>query len=218
MLLTLNDLDDTLLYKMFPNAGSRLTPHLPYIVPAMQEFEIDNPHRIVGFLAQLAHESSEYRYMEEIADGSEYEGRTDLGDVYPGDGRKYKGHGPIQITGRTNYKLCGAALGIDLINQPTLITLPQYGTLSAAWFWSTHDLNYVADQDWFLTITHIINGGYTGLDDRISYWNKDRSVVGLPYLDILNREKSLIAAYQSKNGLVADGDCGPNTIRKLKGL
>ena len=205
--------------QMMPHAGGRLDAHWPLIVPTMEAANINTPARIAAFLAQLAHESGEYRYMEEIADGSDYEGRLDLGNTEPGDGVWFKGHGPIQITGRANHEACGLALGIDLINTPTLLTRPEYGTASACWFWTTGnrkiDLNILADRDWFKTITRIINGGLNGLSDRRLYWDRNLAILGLPFVD-LDREADKIADFQRAHGLFADGIAGPRTFAKLK--
>ena len=205
---------DQQLRAMLPNAGSRLDAHLPYIETALEEGKIDTPQRIAAFLAQLAHESGEYRYMEEIADGSAYEGRADLGNIYPGDGVKFKGHGPIQITGRDNHHDCGVALGIDLIEDPRKITLPEYGTASAVWFWNSRSLSLLADRDWFKAIAKIINGGLNGLSDRRMYWDRNRAILGLPFVD-LDGEADRIATFQREHGLFADGIVGPRTMKAL---
>lgn len=203
------------LRSMFPNARSRLDAHLPYIAPAMERAKIDTLQRVAAFLAQLAHESSEYLFMEEIADGSAYEGRDDLGNVFPGDGPKFKGHGPIQITGRNNHKACGEALEIDLIANPRLICLPEYGTAAACWFWNNRELSLLADRDWFKEITRRINGGYTHLDRRVAYWERNRTLLGLPPVSIYDEEER-IKSFQQARGLMADGAVGPNTMKALR--
>lgn len=199
---------------MFPAAGTRLDAHLPFIGPAMQAAKIDTPARIAAFLAQLAHESGEYRYMEELADGSAYEGRNDLGNVFPGDGVKFKGHGPIQITGRANHKACGDALGLDLQADPRLLTKPEHGTASACWFWNSRNLSPLADVGWFKTITRRINGGYNGLADRVQYYARNRAILWPVPIDI-DREDQAIRQFQLAHGLVADGVAGPITQRAL---
>ena len=151
--------------------------YLPYLNKAMQEFEIANYLRASAFLAQLAHESAELRYFQEIASGKAYEGRKDLGNTQPGDGVKFKGHGPIQITGRANHAACGKALGLDLINNPTLITLPPNAFRSAGWFWDSRGLNALADQRLFKAITKKINGGFNGLADRQKYYDRALRII-----------------------------------------
>lgn len=200
--------------QMMPRAGSRLDAHLPYIPKALEDAHIDSPRRVAAFLAQLAHESGEYRYMEEIADGSAYEGRADLGNTQPGDGRRYKGRGPIQITGRANYAACGQALGLDLLADPALLARPEHGTASACWFWNSRGLSPLADQDWFRLITRKINGGFNGLADRVQYWNRNRQILGLPPVDIDN-EMGSIMEFQARHGLTADGQVGPKTLAAL---
>ena len=71
--------------------------------------------QICLFTGQLAHESDQFCAMEEYASGAEYEGRDDLGNTEDGDGRRYKGRGPIQLTGRANYAAAGRDLGLDLV-------------------------------------------------------------------------------------------------------
>ena len=146
---------------------------------AMSEFQIDNPRREAAFLAQIAHESGQLRWLREFASGDAYEGRKDLGNTEPGDGRRFKGRGLIQITGRANYRACGDALGLDLITSPELLEEKENACRSAAWFWQKHGLNDLADKDDFLHITRRINGGTTGWDERMAFWNKAKEVLGV---------------------------------------
>ncbi|MQT57164.1 glycoside hydrolase family 19 protein [Pseudomonas sp. FSL R10-0399] len=89
-----------------------------------------------------------------------------MGSTAPGDGWKYRGRGLIQLTGKTNYRLCGEALGLDLLTQPELLEKPQHACMAAAWFWSINGLNSLADKGDLETITRRVNGGLTGLADR----------------------------------------------------
>ncbi|MFW2034126.1 glycoside hydrolase family 19 protein [Acinetobacter junii] len=125
-----------------------------------------NELRFAHFIAQLAHESGNFRYMEEIASGAAYEGRKDLGNTEKGDGTRYKGRGPIQLTGRANYRKYGRALGIDFESHPELVSIPSIGLLVACKYWANNGLNELADRDDISTITLRINGGTNGIEDR----------------------------------------------------
>ena len=100
---------------------------------------------------------------EQIANNV-YAGR--MGNTAPADGWKYRGRGLIQLTGKTNYRLCGEALGLDLFTQPELLEKPQHACMAAAWFWGSNGLNSLADKGDTETITRRVNGGLTGLADR----------------------------------------------------
>lgn len=158
------------LLNIFAHAGPRLSEFVQPLNDAMGTFQINTPRRMAAFLAQCAHESVELLYLRELASGEAYEGRPDLGNTQPGDGPRFKGGGPIQITGRYNYRLAGQAIGVDLESDPELIEIPENGCKASAWWWKQHGLNELADLNAFGTITHKINGGYTGLDQRLGYW------------------------------------------------
>ena len=100
-------------------------------------------------------------------------------DPEDGDGWKYIGRGPIQVTGKTNYNLAGAALGVDLEGSPELVLKPEYGAHAAAWFWYTNGCNEMMDDGDFRAVTKTINGGLIGLDKRIIAWDCAKSALGL---------------------------------------
>jgi len=145
---------------------TRLIQLIPHLNRAMLEYKITTPLRQAHFLAQLAHESDRFNALEEYASGADYEWRDDLGNVYQGDGVHFKGRGLIQITGRNNYRRCGQALGVDLINHPKRLSDPDLACRSAGWYWDDKKLNLLCDRDDVEEITLIINGGLNGLDDR----------------------------------------------------
>lgn len=150
------------------------------LVAAMAEAEIATGPRQAAFLAQVAHESGELRYWHELADGSAYEGRKDLGNTEPGDGPRYKGRGPFQLTGRANYRKAGAALGIDLESDPDQAATPAVGFRIAGWYWTTHGLNARADVSDFDGITRAINGGLNGKTQRDAYYMTALTALGCP--------------------------------------
>jgi putative chitinase len=153
------------------------TAVLPALLSAMRAYAIESPARAAAFLAQVAHESGGFKYTREIWGPTpaqkRYEGRLDLGNTEPGDGERFKGRGYIQITGRSNYKSVGTALGIDLIAEPEKLELSRLAAVSAAWWWSARKLNVLADHDdaeSFELITKRINGGLNGYEDRKRRW------------------------------------------------
>lgn len=166
-----------------------IMPHLPeakasaYLAPlneAMREWAINSPLRVAAFLAQIAHESGELRWWEELGDGTAYDGRGALGNSHPGDGPRFRGRGPIQLTGRKNYAAASAALRLDLIAHPDMVAaIPIVGLSVAGWFWSTHGLNRLADSRDMRGITRIINGGLNGLPQRLEYYDRACKVLGL---------------------------------------
>jgi putative chitinase len=95
-----------------------------------------------------------------------------LGNTQPGDGKRYKGRGPIQLTGRSNYRAAGAALGLDLEENPVQASTPAAGFRVAAWYWSSRNINEPADRSDFETVTRRINGGLNGYADRTRYYSR----------------------------------------------
>lgn len=153
---------------------SKCAIYAPILTKLMPENGIDTYLRICHFLAQILHESGALNYVEEIASGAAYEGRKDLGNVKKGDGVRFKGRGLIQITGRSNYTQLAKDLGIDCVNYPELLELPENAVRSAIWFWNLRNLNKYADADDIFTITRKINGGTNGFDDRKKYLVKSK--------------------------------------------
>lgn len=159
----------TQLAAIMPRGVKRIPTFLPYINKYLAEFHIDTPLRLAHYLAQIAHESGELLYTKELASGSAYEGRKDLGNTHPGDGIRYKGRGLIQLTGRANYQAYKEYCGFDVIKTPTLLELPLGAVRSSMWFWQTRGLNKLADADDVLAVTRRINGGTNGLASRQQY-------------------------------------------------
>lgn len=151
------------------------------ITAAMAEYEVNTKFRQSAFLAQAAHESGGFKYVRELwgptPAQSKYEGRTDLGNVHPGDGYRYRGRGLIQVTGRDNYAACGKALNLDLLAHPELLEDPENAADSAGWFWESHKLNELADQQLFSAITRRINGGLNGQEERIALYHRALAVL-----------------------------------------
>jgi putative chitinase len=94
-----------------------------------------------------------------------------------GDGYKYRARGLIGITFRDNYRLCGQALGVPLVEQPELLEQTEYAALSAAWFWWDRNLSDKADLGLFDGISSVINGGGNGRAERRELWAKAKAVL-----------------------------------------
>lgn len=164
---------------IMPYAKKKIPTFLPLIDACFREFDISTPLRQAAFLAQIAHESGQLTYLEELASGAAYEGRKDLGNTHPGDGIKFKGRGLIQLTGRANYEACSKALGEDFIDDPELLALPVNAVRSAGWFWKTHGLNELADIPDFLKLTKRVNGGVNGYAQRLAYYVLAKQILGV---------------------------------------
>jgi putative chitinase len=144
-----------------PERADLFAPHLS---AACRYYGIDTPERLAAFLAQIGHESGSLRYVREIADGSAYEGRRDLGNLVPGDGTRYRGRGLIQLTGRDNYRQMRDLLDHlgppDFLDFPAALEEPQWAAWSAAAWWHSRHLSDLADAGDFDAITRRINGGH----------------------------------------------------------
>lgn len=144
--------------------------YYPPLQRHMTRYGINTPLRQAHFLAQICHESNRLRNAEELASGDAYEGRVrGLGNTQPGDGRRFKGRGLIQLTGRANYVAFGRALNRDFVTDPNprlLATDADLATQVACWFWNARGLNGSADANDISAVTRTINGGLNGLADR----------------------------------------------------
>lgn len=126
---------------------------------------LDDPLRLVHFMAQCAHESDGFTHNREIwgptADQLGYEGAARLGNTQPGDGKRYLGRGPGQLTGRANYRSYGRRLGIDFEAHPEIVEIWSVGLLAFCAYWAAYNLNSYADVDQLLAVSNGINRGNT---------------------------------------------------------
>jgi predicted chitinase len=149
---------------------------LPAMVECLRQAQCNTENRVAFLLAQVGHESCGLLYQEEIADGSAYEGREDLGNTQPGDGPRFKGRGWIQLTGRRNFEMFSrwafekgiVASPTYFVDNPAEAGSDRYAGLSTAWYWTVAapGINAMCDANDFVGVTRAINGGTNGLDDR----------------------------------------------------
>lgn len=180
-------LTEAQLLQILPNARPVAGVFLTALNVTLPRWEIDNPKRVAAFIAQVGHESGQFRYVRELG-SDRYLARYDTGSLArrlgntpqaDGDGQLYCGRGLIQVTGRNNYQACSRALFGDerLLGQPQLLEQPRWACESAAWFWHSRGLNALADRGEFNRITRHINGGLNGLEDRLMLWARAREVL-----------------------------------------
>jgi len=189
------------------------TPHLN---ATMERFDITTPARVAAFLAQVGHESGRLQYVREIWNPKQvpqqahYSQRAGLGNTKPeaiaiakkhgsNTGEFWRGRGLMQITGYNNYLFCGKALGLDLLNNPELLEMPEHAAACAGWFWvegaglnlslraldilkkyhlgAGVNLNTLADLADFEAITYCINGGTNGWVDRLALFERAKTVL-----------------------------------------
>lgn len=171
------------LNRIMPNAGSRSGVFISPINQAAEEFAINTPARMAAFLAQIAVESGELRYLREIWGPTgwqlKYESHHGLGNIQPGDGKRFLGRGLIQLTGRANYAEFGEWLDLPLLDQPELLEQPLHAARSAACFWQKRRCNELADSSQFKTLTARINPGLLHYDRRLAYWLKAKALLGV---------------------------------------
>jgi len=133
-------------------------------------YGLTTPLRIAHFMAQAAHETGGFKWLREIWGPTpaqlRYEGRADLGNTQPGDGKRFMGRGIFQLTGRANYERAGKAIGQPLASQPELAERPDIAVTTACDYWQSRGLSALADQDDVLAVTKKVNGGTNGLADR----------------------------------------------------
>ncbi len=182
---------------------------------------LDRPHRLAHYLAQLAHESGAFRYDGEIWGPTpaqkRYDTRTDLGNTkaVDGDGEKYKGRGPLQITGKANYTAfrdwCREK-GLnppDFVADPDMVNTDPWEGLGPIWYWSTRNLNKHADANDIEMLTRRINGGVNGLSDRIEWYTKAALVLA-------GYAPGAVIQFQTDAKLTpVDGIAGPKTRAAL---
>ena len=142
----------------------------PLVHAALVEKRIGSLPTQIGAIATINTEVPPWKPIREYASGEAYEGRADLGNTQPGDGKRYKGRGFIQLTGRANYREYGRLLKVDLEKNPDLALDPEVAAkVFAEYFKSRHVYNACDASDW-KKVRKLVNGGLNG-------WEKFDKVV-----------------------------------------
>lgn len=180
------------------------------------EFGLERPHRVSYLLGQVLLESGAFRYDRELWGPTpaqkRYDIRTDLGNTpeRDGDGFKYRGRTPMQITGLDNYAQYTAWVrrldpsAPDFVDDPDAVNLDPWEGLGPLWFWDTRGLNVPADAGDVRRVTKLINGGYNHFSERLRWTDKAQLV-------LLGFAAGDVRAFQRETRLAVDGSIGPNT-------
>lgn len=145
---------------------TRLTESLNYSTEALiAKF---GRHRISVVQANLYGRNAQHKADQEalanILYGGEW-GRKNLGNTEPGDGWRFRGNSPKQITGRANMAAFAKAMGMTLDEAVAYIATPEGGMMAAGWFWKSHGLDAAAATPGVADDRKLINGGTFGLAD-----------------------------------------------------
>jgi putative chitinase len=141
-------------------------------------FQINTSVRIRHFISQISHESGGGKWMKELASGDDYEGRKDLGNTQPGDGRKYKGAGFIQLTGRANYSDFSKYMNDPKVMDGVDYVALNYPATSGGFWWHNNNMNALCDKNPSVEeVTRKVNGGLRGIEDRKVYYNRCLEVI-----------------------------------------
>lgn len=178
---------NNLLKAMLPKLHPALrTTYSAYLERTCKEWGIHTPAQISAFLAILIVESRGFTKWRTERLGLEHEGNADLGNVFPGDGFKFKEGGLLPIVGRTQYRR--AARGIKyprLATYPNEITAPGIAIQVAGWLWSKelglNDLTVTGTQASILAAFNILHKGRPTPRRRavVKYWKCARKALGL---------------------------------------
>ena len=179
------------------------------------KYGITTPLRLAHALAQILHESGALKYTEELASGAAYEGNKGLGNTQRGDGKRFKGRGLIQVTGRANYKRYAQFSGSDVVTNPERMADLPASVDSAGWFWrhGNGDCNNAADKDNLLAVTRIINGGTRGYADRQRKLKQCKSTLETAGTLLVQEALNATRSYPE---LRVDGDFGPRSASVLR--
>jgi len=144
----------------------------------LRRFNITTPLRKRHFISQISHESGGGKWMKELASGQAYENRKDLGNTQPGDGKRFKGAGFIQLTGRANYTAFSHFIGDPSVMNGVDYVAAKYPATSAGFWWHLNGMNALCDTNPSVEhVTRRVNGGLNGIAERKKYFQRASRVL-----------------------------------------
>jgi len=178
--------------RMFPGVPmTNIQTNLPFVLEALTAAALGDKNMILMALATIRAETGNFTPLSEFqskfntAPGGApfglYDHRTDLGNQGPPDGANFKGRGYIQLTGRSNYQIHGAAIGLgnQLVTNPALANQPDIAAKLLASFLKSKEARIRAAlaQNDLRTARKLVNGGSHGLDQFTQAFNIGKSVI-----------------------------------------
>ncbi len=148
------------------NGLTVLTENLNYSTDALikmfgrHRISIDDAKRY----GRNAQHSANQEMLANILYGGTW-GARNLGNTQPGDGWRFKGYGPKQLTGRSNQQRFATAVNKTIDDIPAYLRTPEGGMDSAGWFWQSHGLDAKAATAGVTDDRVAINGGTFGLPE-----------------------------------------------------
>jgi hypothetical protein len=131
----------------------------PLVYAALEKHGVASLRSQIGAIATIAVEVPPFKPIPEYASGEAYEGRADLGNTQPGDGKRYKGRGFIQLTGRANYRAYGRLMDVDLEKTPRLALEPEIAAQVFALYWKWKKVAAACDAADWKRVRRLVNGG-----------------------------------------------------------
>lgn len=162
---------------------SRFVENLNYSPASlMATFNHGSTIRFTASMAELYGRTVYHPANQEQIANIAYANRMGNGSIESGDGWRFRGRGPGQLTGRTNYEACGRALGLDLVGNPELVASVKVGCLAFAWFWAMGNstgksLNSLAVENKIDAISTVVNGGQNGRIERLTLTQRALAVM-----------------------------------------
>jgi predicted chitinase len=176
-------IDTKLVAETLRSPEHNVSANWPLIETALSSLGISSRLSLIAALGTIRVECPSFAPSTEKYNGdpavyfARYDGRKDLGNNEPGDGYRFRGRGYIQITGRANYHKYSRAAGVDLVNNPDAALDPHVSATIFANFFHDQKIAEAAEQENWLLVRKLVNGGVNGYTDFSTYVFKLKAVL-----------------------------------------
>jgi peptidoglycan L-alanyl-D-glutamate endopeptidase CwlK len=178
--------------QMFPGTPvANIQTNLPFVLQALNDAGLGDKEMILMALATIRAETGNFTPLSEFQSRfntppggppfSLYDNRQDLGNQGPPDGTNFKGRGYIQLTGRSNYQIHGAAIGLgnQLITNPALANQPDIAAKLLASFLKSkeQEIRNALSSNNLALARRLVNGGSHGLAEFTQAYQTGERVI-----------------------------------------